>query len=57
MGPIGGVNLKMIGAKQAGAEVILIPKSNMNDVSGLPEEVQVIPVESFKQALDALAKS
>ena len=57
VGPIGGVNLKMIGAKQAGAEVILIPKSNMNDVSGLPEEVQVIPVESFKQALDALAKS
>lgn len=57
VGPIEGVNLKMIGAKQAGAEVILIPKSNVNDVSELPEEVEVIPVDSFKQALDALADS
>ena len=47
----------MIGAAQAGAEIILIPKSNMDDVSGAPEKVQVIPVESFNEALDALAKT
>ncbi|MCA9781134.1 MAG: PDZ domain-containing protein [Candidatus Eremiobacteraeota bacterium] len=57
VGPIEGVNLKMIGAAQAGAEIILIPKSNMEDVSGAPEKVQVIPVESFNEALDALAKT
>ena len=56
VGSINGVDLKLKGAQRAGAEVILVPKDNYSGLNWLPDNVEVIPVESFNDALDALRK-
>ncbi len=55
IGPIGGVSQKLIGAKNAGAEYFLLPKSNCSDAKGkIPVELQVIAVSNLKESLKAL---
>lgn len=56
VGDIEGINLKLIGAAQAGADVFLVPRGNLDEIEGLPEGMQVIAVGSFNEALDALEK-
>jgi Lon-like protease len=56
VGPIEGISMKLIGAERAQAQLMLIPKANVDDVEGLPPHVKVISVESFNEALDALEK-
>jgi PDZ domain-containing protein len=60
--PIGGVKQKTIGVRQAGADIFLVPaKDPVSGVDNAEEarkyagSVRVIPVESFRQALRALA--
>jgi PDZ domain-containing protein len=56
VGPIEGIDMKLIGAQRAQAQVVLIPQANVDDVSGLPPGVEVISVETFNEALHALEK-
>ena len=56
VGPIEGINFKMMGAQRAGCSVILFPKANLKDLDWIPEGVKLIPVENFNEALDALKK-
>lgn len=56
VGPIDGINFKLKGAQRAGADVILIPQDNLEDVDWSPQGVKVIPVSSFNDALHVLQK-
>jgi PDZ domain-containing protein len=52
---IGGIQQKMLGARQAGATIFLAPESNCGDVKGaIPAGLQVVEVSSLSQAVDDL---
>lgn len=54
--PVGGLKQKTIGAERAGAEVFLVPAGeNAKDARRHAGRMRVIPVNSFRQALRALA--
>jgi len=54
--PIGGVKQKTYGARRAGVDVLLMPAGdNANEARRYAGGMRVIPVESFQQALHALA--
>ena len=55
VGPIGGIRLKMLGAKWAGDRYFLAPRSNCSDVVGFePAGLTVIPVDTLSEALGVL---
>jgi PDZ domain-containing protein len=60
VGAIGGIQLKMIAARNAGATVFLAPAGNCSDVNGaIPSGLDVVKVSTLHQAvqdLDATAK-
>jgi PDZ domain-containing protein len=60
VGPIGGIQLKMIAARNAGATVFLAPAGNCPDVRGaVPGGLQVVQVDTLHSAvrdLEALQK-
>ena len=54
--PIGGVKQKAIGVRRAKVDVFLVPAGdNAKEARKYAGPVRVIPVESFRQALRALA--
>ena len=54
--PIGGVKQKTFGARRAGVDVLLVPAGeNAAEARRYAGDLRVIPVESFQQALHALA--
>lgn len=56
IGPIGGIQQKMIGARKAGATVFLAPAENCDEVIGhVPDGMQVLKVSTLKQADMAVA--
>ena len=56
VGPIGGVKQKTIGAKHAGVDVFLVPAGdNAREARRYAGDLRIIPVETFRQALRALA--
>ena len=56
VGPIGGVKQKTFGARQAGVDVFLVPAGeNAAEARKYAGRLRIIPVESFQQALRALA--
>jgi PDZ domain-containing protein len=54
---IGGIKQKTIGARRAGVDVFLVPRDgdNARDAKRYAHGLRIIPVESFQQALHALA--
>lgn len=58
VGPIGGIQMKMIAARRAGATVFLAPQANCPDVRGnVPSGLTVVKVDTLRSAvqdLDAL---
>ncbi len=55
VGPIGGIQLKMIAARRAGATVFLAPAGNCTDVAGaIPSGLQVVKVSTLHGAVEAL---
>jgi Lon-like protease len=55
VGPIGGIQLKMIAARDAGATLFLAPKGNCADVRGaIPSGLQVVKVSTLHGAVSAL---
>lgn len=54
--PIGGVAQKTIGAERADVDYFVVPAGeNAEDAQQEADDVEVLPVESFQQALQALA--
>jgi Lon-like protease len=54
--PIGGVKQKTIGVRRAGVDVFLVPAGdNAQEARKYAGPVRIIPVESFRQALQKLA--
>jgi Lon-like protease len=54
--PIGAVKQKAIGVRRAKVDVFLVPRGdNAEEARKWAGPVRVIPVESFRQALHALA--
>ena len=55
VGPIGGIQLKMIAARKAGATVFLAPAGNCSDVKGdTPSGLDVIKVQTLHGAVEDL---
>jgi len=55
VGPIGGVKQKVIGARRAGIEIMLVPSGdNASEAKRYAGTMKIIPVKSFQQALRAL---
>ncbi|HEU4348590.1 MAG TPA: PDZ domain-containing protein [Actinoplanes sp.] len=55
VGPIGGIPLKLIAAKEKGASVFLVPAGNCAEALRRPPEgLQLVKVESLTGAVDAL---
>jgi Lon-like protease len=54
--PVGGVKQKVIGARRSGADVFLVPAGdNAETARRHAGNLRIVPVESFRQALQALA--
>lgn len=54
VGPIGGIDQKMIGAARAGAKIFLMPQRNCADVTRVPKGLRAVPVQTLFQALELL---
>jgi len=55
VGPIGGIQQKLAGARESGADYFLAPASNCNEVVGhVPSGLQVVEVATLDQARDAV---
>ncbi len=55
VGPIGGIPLKMIRAREAGASVFLVPAGNcVEAMQRAPEGLQLVRVGTLAEAVDAL---
>jgi PDZ domain-containing protein len=53
--PIGGVKQKTIGAKEAGADIFLVPDDNAAEARKYADGLKIVPVSNFREALAALA--
>jgi PDZ domain-containing protein len=57
VGPIGGIQDKVIGAERQGAGVFLVPAENMAELDGVDTgHMRLIPVATFDEALSALRR-
>jgi PDZ domain-containing protein len=54
VGPIGGIEEKLIGAARAGSKLFLAPALNCNDIKHVPAGLQVVAVETLREAVAAL---
>ena len=54
VGPIGGIEEKLIGASRAGATMFLAPALNCPDIRHSPKGLRVVPVDTLAEALAAL---
>jgi len=56
VGPIGGIQLKMIGAREKGATVFLVPADNCTDAKHRPPaDLRLVRVETLRDAVRSLA--
>lgn len=55
VGPIGGIQYKMMAAREAGAEIFLVPAANCNEArQRIPEGLQLVKVENLAGAVQSL---
>jgi PDZ domain-containing protein len=55
VGPIGGIQQKLYGARDAGAEWFLAPEANCDEVTGhIPKGLTVFAVKTLDESLKAL---
>lgn len=58
VGPIGGIEQKMQGARAGGATMFLAPAANCREVVGqIPDGLQVVRVENLAEARDAVERA
>ncbi len=57
VGPIGGINFKLVAAKEAGADVFLVPARNCAEaVASAPDGMNLVKVATLDDAVTALEK-
>ena len=54
VGPIGGINEKILAARRAGATLFLAPAGNSADIANIPAGIKVITVSTLAQAIACL---
>jgi PDZ domain-containing protein len=54
VGPIGGIKQKTIGAREADADVFIVPEENAAEARQHADDLRVVAVSNFDQALAAL---
>lgn len=54
VGAIGGIEQKVAGAEEAGASIFLAPAANAEAASGVADEIEIVSVTSFDDALEFL---
>jgi PDZ domain-containing protein len=55
VGPIGGIRDKVVAAREADADVLLVPEDNMPELRDVEVgDLELIPVSSFAEAVEAL---
>jgi Lon-like protease len=55
VGPIGGIRQKVAGAEEQGAEVFISPLANAADARSVADDIEIVEVDSFYDALDYLS--
>lgn len=55
VGSIGGLESKIRGAQQSGAEMFLVPRANCADAENLRPDISLVPVDTLDQALEVLS--
>jgi len=56
VGPIGGINEKIVAAHRAGAEIFLAPTGNAREISNPPADLTIIFVANLADAVRAIQK-
>ena len=56
VGPIGGINEKVLAAHRAGAEIFLAPASNLREISHAPGGLRIVAVSTLAEAVEAIRK-
>ena len=57
VGPVGGVKQKVIAAKRAGAELILVPTANFEEAKPLAtDSTNIVAIDSFEEALQVISE-
>ena len=54
VGPIGGIEQKVAGAENRGAEIFLAPQANAEAAEAVADEIEVVPVSTFDDAVEYL---
>jgi PDZ domain-containing protein len=57
VGPIGGINEKIVSAKKVGATIFFAPVDNAQEISNVPEGIKVVTVATLAQAINYLGGS
>jgi len=57
VGPIGGINFKILSAKKVGATIFFAPVENAEEIANVPEGIKVITVASLAQAVSYLERT
>ena len=57
VGPVGGIKQKIIAAKRAGAELILVPVANFKEAKPFEDDkTAIVAVDSFEEALSVISQ-
>jgi PDZ domain-containing protein len=54
VGPIGGIEQKVAGAEDKGAEIFLAPRGNAPSARQVADDIEIVAVDSFADALSYL---
>lgn len=57
VGPIGGINEKIMSARKVGATIFFAPVDNAEEINNVPEGIKVVTVATLAQAINYLARS
>ena len=56
VGPIGGINEKIVAAHRAGAQIFLAPAGNAREITPAPKGLEIIIISNLAEAVEALSK-
>jgi PDZ domain-containing protein len=51
VGPIGGIEQKVAGAEDAGAEIFLAPSGNVAGARAVAKDIEIVEISSFDEAI------
>ena len=57
VGPIGGINEKILSAQKVGATIFFAPVGNAEEIANTPEGIKVITVATLAQAVSYLERT